>query len=488
MIPASRRRRAAVLLCAAALFATEARADDLRGALLTAYATNPTLLSARDSQRATDEGVPIAAADGRPSASVSASETEYVKQSLLLSPSAAQRFVSVSGTLTVPLYSGGAVRNAVRAADRRTRAGEADLRGSESALFSQVVGAYMDVILDESVLRLNQVQVQTLRANLQSTNDRFQIGDVTRTDVAQSQSRLALAEGDLRNAEANLAAAREHYIQIVGKPPAALEPPPPLPGLPADAEDAVAYALDHNPDIFSARERSTAARYDTKAAGASRLPKLSLFADGQYGDYLGTFAISGLYFPIGVLPQSGTTGDVGVRASIPLYQGGRPSAQISQAEARESASFEDEIASERSVIAQVRSAFSAWQAANAVIGSTTTAVDAARLSLEGVRAENSVGNRTVLDVLNAEQELVSAQEQLATARRNAYVAGFTLLAAMGRAEARDLGLDGGALYDPDVHARSARDTLWDWGADRSRPAQATRTVDTPVQNGAILPP
>ncbi len=466
-----------------------AQADDLRSALVAAYNTNPTLQSARETQRATDENVPIARADGLPSANVTAQETEYVKQSEILSQSGAQRMVAVSGTLNVPLYSGGAVRNAVKAAETRVAAGRADLRGAESSLFSSVVAAYMDVILDGAVVRLNQTQVQTLKVNLQATSDRFQIGDLTRTDVAQSQSRLALAQGDLRTAQANLEAARERYIQVVGRAPVGLEPPPPLPGLPADADEAVAVALKYNPDLIGARERSLAARSDTKAAGAARLPRLSLFADSLYGNYLGTLSFGdtvGSSVPSGIsIPQSGSTADVGVRATIPLYQGGRPTAQVRQAQAREGAALEDEIGSERSVIEQVRAAFTAFQAANSIIESTQTAVDAAQLSLEGVRAENSVGRRTILDILNAEGELVSAQEQLATARRNAYVAGFSLLAAMGRAEARDLGLDGGALYDPDLHYRAAKATFWDWGSDPAPVAHATRTVDTPAQDGAI---
>jgi len=136
----------------------------------------------------------------------------------------------------------------------------------------------------------------------------------------------------------------------------------------------------------------------------------------------------------------------------------------------------------------VRAAFTAFRAANSIIESTQTAVDAAKLSLEGVRAENSVGRRTILDILNAEQEQVSAQQQLATARRNAYVAGFSLLAAMGKAEARDLGLDGGVLYDPEPHYRAARATMGDWGADPAPIARSTRTVDTPAQDGSIPQP
>jgi len=476
-------------LLASCVTATPALADDLRDALRAAYTSNPTLAAARETQKAADEGVPLARASGLPSASATATETEYVKQNPLYTPSPA-RLASFAATLSVPIYSGGAVRNAVNAAKIRVAAGKADLAGTEASVFSQTVGAYMDVIRNSEVVRVGRANVDMLKVNLQATRDRFQIGDLTRTDVAQSQSRLALAEGDLRTAESNLSQAREQYIAIVGKPAVDLAPPPPLPGLPASAEDAVVAAMDANPDLAAARSRAKAARYDVGAAAAARLPKISLFADTERDSYLGSLVVPGY---VGAVPQAATTADVGVRATLPLFQGGRPAAQVRQAEAQEGAAMDKEIGTERSVIAQVRGAFSSWAAANAIIADTQTALDAAKLSLEGVRAENSVGNRTILDILNAQQELVNAEVQLVTARRNAYVAGFTLLAAMGKAQAKDLGLDqdgAGPLYDPDVHYRHVRSSVWDWGSD-SQPKPndpftgATRTVDTPTQGSSI---
>jgi outer membrane protein len=488
ILPAGRRTRfAGTLAAGVSLLATPALADDLRGALIATYNTNPTLASARDQQRATDEGVPLAQADGLPSVTGTATETEYLHQSVnILNPVAPARQVSLGASMTVPLYSGGAVRNAVKAAETRVGAGKSDLAGTEASVFASAVAAYMDVILNEVVVRLNKAQVQTLGVNLQATNDRFQIGDLTRTDVAQSQSRLALAKGSLLSAEATLEGAREQYIQIIGKPAANLEAPPPLPGLPGDAEDAVAAALDHNPDLAAAHARSRAARFDTRAAGASRLPKLSFFADTGYSDYLGSLPPENIA-PYGnvALPQTSSSADVGLRATLPIYSGGRPTAQVRQAEAKESSALDTEIGTERQVIAQVRAAFTSWQAAREIIAATQTGVDAAQLSLEGVKAENSVGNRTIIEVLNAEQDLVNAQVQLATAKRNAYVAGFSLLASMGRAGAKDLGLDGGPLYDPDTHYRHVRSDLWDWGSDPRPTASASRTVDTPAQDGSI---
>ena len=479
------RRRLILWAGAAGLaFAGQARADDLRGALASAYASNPTLAAARDALRATDAGVPLARSAALPSLSGVAQETEYVKQSALnLETENMPRMLSLSAAASLPIYSGGAVKNAVRAADTRVLAGRADLRSTESGVFTQAVAAYLDVIRGESVVRLNRAQVQTLEVNLRATSDRFQIGDVTRTDVAQSQSRLALATGNLRSAEATLAQARENYIQVIGKAPVALAPPPALAGLPDSAELAVAYALDHNPDLAAAHERTRAAGFDTRAAGASRLPKISVFADAGYADYLKSLSVPGV--PSSLIPQTATTADVGIRATLPLYQGGRPSAQIRQAEALEGQAMDQEIAVERQVIASVRAAWSNWQAMQQIIASTQTAVDAADLSLRGVRAENSVGNRTILDILNAEQELVNAQVELVTAQRNAYVAGFALLSAMGKAEAKDLGLDSGLLYDPEANYREARGVYTDWQGGAKATTNATRTVDTPAQNGTI---
>ncbi|OJW72877.1 MAG: hypothetical protein BGO57_07610 [Sphingomonadales bacterium 63-6] len=476
-MPAGGRKLALLAGAAALLSPAPVLADTLKDALLGAYQTNPTLQAARANQRATDENVPINRASGLPSVSGTATYTEQLKETTP-DPTGlfADRSLAGSLTLSVPVYSGGSVRNSVNAAETRVKAGQASLRATESSVFSQTVTAYMDVILNEAIVSLSANNVDVLSVNLQATKDRFEIGDLTRTDVAQSESRLALAQGDLRTARANLSAARERYIQIVGKPPENLEAPPPLPGLPGSPQEAVTIALDNNPDLIAARDASNAARYDIEVAGAGRLPKLEVFTSGTYSDPLGTVTNG----------TSATGASAGVRATIPLFQGGRPAAQERQAQARSAAALEQEIGTERGVISQVRAAFSSLEAANSIIASTQTAVSAAELSLEGVRAENTVGNRTILEILNAEQELLSARVQLVTARRNAYVAGFTLLAAIGRAEARDLGLgDEGVLYDPQVNYDRVKGKIWDWSFDPDPVAQSTRTVDTPTQDGEI---
>lgn len=476
-----RRRIAAMLLLGAALASSPAQADDLRQALIEAYLSNPSLQAARAQQRATDEEVPIQSAAGAPNVTATANHLEFIKRSPN-SFTAPERRFQIGPDLQVPVYSGGAVRNSIKAAKERVAAGQADLRGTESAIFSQVVAAYMDVLRNEALVELSANQVDVLTVNLQATTDRFEIGELTRTDVAQSQSRLAVAEGDLRNARANLIAARENYIELVGKAPGELAPPPPLPGLPDTVGEAVVTALENNPDLIAAKERAQAAGYDSEVAGSGRLPTLGVFAGLDYTDYYGT-----LGGPVSSnFAQSETTANLGVQISIPIFQGGLPAARQRQAFARETAALEQVIAAERSVISQTRAAYSSWQAANAVIESSEAAVAAAQLSLEGVRAENSIGNRTILDVLNAEQELLSARAQLVTARRNAYVAGFSVLAAMGKAEARDLNLDtGGPLYDPQVNYDRVRDKIFDWQRDPEPAATSTRTVDIVASDAEV---
>lgn len=473
--------------------ATPVQADTLREALAQAYLDNPTLLAARADQRAVDENVAIEKADGRPSANATADYSEFlIPQSD--SPFAPSRAVSGSIQLGVPLYSGGAIRNGIRAAETRVEAGQADLRGTESDLFTQVVAAYMDVMQNEAITSLSLSNVDVLSVNLEATSDRFEIGDLTRTDVAQSQSRLALARGDLRSAQSNLIGARERYIQLVGEAPTNLQPPPPLPNLPEDVNEAVDIALQANPDIIAAREHARAAGFDIDVAGAGRLPTVSAFVGGGYNNFLGTLGGQVVSDPTdpnpGLVPQAQvqTSTTVGLRASIPIYNGGRVAAIERQAQARAAATLEREVAVERNIVQQVRAAFASWRAATAIVEETQVAVEAAELGLEGVRAENSVGNRTILDILNAQQELLRSRVQLVTARRNAYVAGFSVLAAMGRAEARDLNLDvGGPLYDPDLNFDRAAGSWWDWDRNEDPEAQATTTVDTPSQTGAVSP-
>jgi outer membrane protein len=472
------------VLAAAVSLAVPVTAETLEGALAKAYHTNPTLNAARAGQMALDETAVIQRAPGLPDASIGSTYNE----NLLIPPGqfiVVPRSLQTQAQINIPIYNGGRIKNAIRAANGRIAAGQEQLRATESSVFSQVVAAYNDVLRDMAIVQTNRANVSNLDVTLRSSRDRFEVGDVTRTDVAQSEARLSQARADFQNSEATLIASKERYIQQVGEAPDALAPPPPLPGLPDKVEDAVAIAVQDNPDIAAALKNLEASGYDVKSARAGRLPTLSGFGNLNRSDNFG-----GAIVPPGFpnQPASQTAGTAGFRINMPLYQGGLPAAQIRQAQANQLQALENQIGVERQVVQTVRAAFAGWQASIAVIASAEAAITANTLSLEGVRAEAGVGTRTIIEQLNAEQELNNSRVLLATARRNAYVAAFTLIAAMGNAEARDLSLDGVTLYDVKENARHGFGSYFDW-TGRNVPAQrSTRTVDTPPQEASVQGP
>ncbi len=477
--PLPRARWLAGLAFGALTLSSAAHAETLQDALAKAYENNPTLTAARAGQRANDENVPIQKSGGLPNIGVGVDfqENLVLPGNSFFSP---KRFVSVGGQVSVPIYQGGAVRNAVKAAKFRVESGQANLRATEASIFAQTVGAYMDVIRDQAIVQFNQKNVSVLRTNLQATSDRFEIGDLTRTDVAQSQARLALAEGNLQTAAANLIASRESYTRLVGDAPVDLEQPPQLPNLPTSPDEAVAIALTSNPDIEAANQLVSASRADIGVARAGRLPKLSATSAAGYNNNLNSIP------PANTTSENVTTSArAGLSLTIPIFQGGRPSAQVRQAQSRTSQAIEKYVEVERSVIAQTRGAYAAWQANERIIAATQQAVNANGLSLEGVRAENSVGTRSILDILNAEQEYLNTQVQLVSAQRNSYVAAFSVLAAMGKAEARDLGIEGGALYDPEVNYNRVKGQIWDWADDPAPQQQATDTRAVPAATASV---
>lgn len=465
----------------AMLAAGAARADTLRDALVQTYNGNPTLTGARAQLRAIDEGVSIARAGGR----VRVTGTAGLTQSFggLGTFDARGRSLTAGADIALPLFQGGAVRNAIRAADARVDAGRADLRGVEADTFTEAVGAYMDVVRDTSIVELNRNQVKVLETNLQASRDRFEVGDLTRTDVAQSEARLSVARSNLAVATGNLTASQENYRRVVGKAPVALAPPPPLPTLPSTPERAVEIALENNPNLSSIAATSKATAFDVRTAEAARLPTVSAVAGQTYNNYLGTLD-NAVGTPGANVDQVQTNSNVGLQLRIPLYQGGAPGARIRQAQALQSQAIEQTVLVERSVVARARSAFASYRASQEAIVAQQSAVSANTLALEGARAENSVGTRTIIEVLNAEQELLNSQVALVTAKRNEYVAGFALLNAMGQAELRDLNLEsGGPLYDPAVNYNRVSRRVSDFYQDRQPTAQATRTVDPDAVQG-----
>lgn len=474
---------ATAALGALAVAASPAAADTLREALVSTYRTSPTLNAQRESLRGTDAGVAIARAAGRPQVAAQVGLNRDLTRSGVLNTGGSKGPQLTGGLdLSLPLFQGGRVRNSVRAAETRVEAGRAILRAVEGDVFTEAVAAYMDVIRDRAIVELNENQIRVLTTNLEATRDRFEIGDVTRTDVAQSEARLSLARANLATAQSQLARSEENYRRVIGRRPDALAAPPPLPPFPATADEAVRIALVENPDIIASLRQAAAAGLDVRVVRADRLPTVSGVVSGTYVNTVGG-DVGSNPFTGQSNPRAGSETSIGLNTRIPLYQGGLPSARIRQAQAIESQLLEQVVGTERTVIANTRSAFAAYEATQRAIQSNQVAVSANELALEGARAERSVGTRTVLEVLNAEQELLNSQVALVSARRDAYVAGFQLLNAMGQAEADDLGLEGGPLYDPLGNYRTVARSWNDWSGERRRPVSSTRTV-TPAETPA----
>jgi outer membrane protein len=466
--------RAAIAATAmgAMLLGSAAGAEQLRDALARTYQTNPTIMAQRAQLRSLDANAALARSAARPQLSGNFGLNQDV---LTASGTSRGHTLSAGVDVSYPLFNFGKVKNQIKAADIRVEAGRANLRATEGDIFTEAVGAYMDVIRDRSIVSLNQNQVRVLQTNLQATRDRFEVGDVTRTDVAQSEARLSLARSQLATAQGRLTSSEENYQRVTGARPGDLQPPPPLPPLPKTADEAVDIALANNPDLIAIQQQASAAGLDIRSARADRLPSVSAVSSGRYSNFLGTAEEQAGAPPGITLPNTRTTAGVGVTARIPIYQGGAASARIRQAQSIQGQLLEQGVGVERSVVAQTRAAFATYDAALQAIRSNEVAVAANTLALEGVQAERSVGTRNVLDVLNAQQELLNSQVALVTARRDAYVAGFNLLNAMGRAEAKDLNLDGGTLYDPVANYRRVARKASDWGDDPNPKPVSTPT-------------
>jgi outer membrane protein len=453
-----------------ALASAAAAADTLRDALAATYDTSPVLNAQREALKGTDATVALAGAQARPQIAATVGLNRDLTRSGVLVTSRTKGPV-LSGGLDVnlPLFAGGRIRNSLDAARARVEAGRAVLKAVEGDVFAEAVEAYMDVLRDRAILDLNENQVRVLTENLRATKDLFDAGDLTRTDIAQSQARLSSAAAQLALAQSRIGVSEEGFLRVVGRRPDKLAAPPPLPPLPATANEAARIAIARNPRLTSALQQARAAGLDVRVVFADRLPTLSGVLGGDYINYLQDEP------GIGV-PRAGMQTSVGLTTRIPLYQGGAPAARIRQARAAEGQLLEQMVATERTVVATARSAFMTYQASLRAIQSNQDAVSANELALRGTRAERRVGSRTVIEVLNAEQELLGSQVQLIAARRDAYVAGFRLLQAMGQASSEELGLQGGSLYDPLGNYREVAENWNDWsGAARHQP-RSTSTL------------
>lgn len=439
-------------LMAASLFvvpvAANAATISLGEALGIAYETNPQLSAAQANLRATDEEVAKANAGWRPTINAQGS---YGEQEANISGFGTISAHPLQGQLTItqPLFRGGRTYAEIKRAKALVRSGRAQLTATEQSVLLDAVTAYMDVVRDEATVNLRRKNVDVLKKQRAETQERFNVGELTRTDVSQAQARLAGAQSDLITAQGALAADRAVFAQIIGRPPEELESTPALPQLPANPEDALNLALQGNPAILQARENAKAADYAVDDALGAMLPSLAL--QGQYQYQRGGFnTLGGLPGDTGSLSVTEKVTSIQGVLNVPIYQGGAEEASVRQAKEYRSQAEMNIVISDRSVRQAVQSAWENFTSAQATINSNQEQVKADTIAFEGVRREQQVGGRTTLDVLNAQQELLNSQLSVVVAQRNTVVAAYQLLAAAGKLTAQNLGLKV-TVYDPTQH-------------------------------------
>lgn len=451
----SRSRACAAVIVALGwiLAGTGAQAETLEEALATAYANNPTLQSARAQLRQTDELVPQALSNWRPNLSVGgdigALSQDRTVEGANNDSSGTGGQSSVSLDLTQPVYRGGRTIAQRDQAENLVQAGRAQLKAVEQLVLLQAVTAYNDVLRDTAVLDLTRTNEDVIAQQLTAVRERFEVGEVTITDVSQAESRLARAVSDRVQAEGNLTTSRAAYRQIIGMPPGNLTDPAVPAGLPANEEEARALS-EQNPAVTQFEYLERAARDGTDVVFGELLPLVSL--QGGVGNE------QDFGFGAGV-DSSTNSASITARVVIPLYQAGGVESRV-----RESKQF---TAQRRQQLDEARrqagqDATTAWQAletARAQIKSFEAEVEASRTALDGVQQEQQVGLRTVLDVLDAQQEVLRAEVSLVQVRRDQIVAAHQTLAAIGKLTAADLQLPV-ELYDPAVHYDEVRDKWW----------------------------
>ncbi len=445
---------ATILIGVAAGLGAPGRADaeTLFEILAKTYENNPTLAAERAKLRATDEQVPQAVSGWRPTVTFTGDiGKRHLETSRSIPPTLVDNvnITPRSATLQVtqPLFTGGRVPARIRQAENVVESARARLTAVEQQVLLDAVTAYMDVVRDTAVLELNRSNEQVLTRQLEATRDRFEVGEVTRTDVSQAEARLARARADRIRAEANLEASRAAYRNIVGSDPVDLVSPGAPPNLPASRDEALSRAATNNPNVRSAEFVERAAKDNVDAVTAELLPSISL--NGVLSKRL---------------EQSSKRDDteevtVTARITVPIYQQGAVYSRVREAKQQQG---QRRIEIETARRAAIQEATRAWEellAARARIRQFESEVEANAIALEGTEQEARAGLRIVLDILDAEQELLDARVNLVRARRDEIVAGYQVLAATGDLTAKALGL-GVSYYEPEEHYRAVRDKLF----------------------------
>ena len=429
-------------------------AQSLTDALTQAYSTNPRLQSERASLRATDEQLPQALSNWRPVVTANGSVGRTRSETSPDSGSGTttnQTPRTIDLTASQPLFRGFRSRAETRRANDNIAAGRAALLSVEQGVLLDAVVAYANVVRERAVLGLNLTNESVLARELEATQDRFDVGELTRTDVAQAESRLSRAVSDRIGAENDLATSAAQFKNIVGIAPGDLaQPSPPDALLPASLASAIAMAAANNPDVIGAEFRQSAARSDVDLVRGELLPEVTL--DGRLA-----------YDEDSSLVDGGRKrASITANLSVPLYQSGSVYSRVRTAK---------QVASQRllelagALREAERAATDNWEnlrGSRASANSFQSEVNAQKIALEGVSEEQRVGARTILDVLDAEQELLDARVGLVRAQRDALVDSYGLLSAVGRLTAEDLGLPV-EIYDFSRNLDAVRNKLFGTG-------------------------
>ncbi|MGN6573775.1 MAG: TolC family outer membrane protein [Pseudolabrys sp.] len=442
-----------------------ARADTLEGALVLAYQNNPSLNAQRAGTRATDENVPQALAGYRPKVNITASGGEQSLSTTTKSPvtgggsswttsSGYNSPFSVGLTMTQTLFNGFQTANRTRQAEAQVLASRATLANTVQTVLLNAVTAYMNLLRDAAILDLQRRNVEVLQEQLRQTRDRFNVGEVTRTDVAQSESSLAAGRSQVLTAQANFASSQATYRQVIGINPGKLAPGTPVDRFsPKSLPGAVATGIGTNPSVAAAQFNVDVALRQVKVAEGALLPNLSVQGSVQKS-YLGVGVLSTM--------QSYNASLLGT-LTVPVYQGGSEYSLIRQAkETLGQTRLNLDVARDQARQSVVQ-AWGQLDAAKANIEATQAQVQAAEIALNGVREEARVGQRTTFDVLTAQQTLVNARVAVVTAQHDRVVASYSLLAAVGRLNPETLGLHV-PVYRPQVHYEQVRDA---WAGTRN---------------------
>ena len=435
-------------ICCAALgvSAPPARAETLIEALSATYGYNPRLDAQRAFQRGSDEDVARARSGYRPTITGSANialERDDQRPSSFLDGVTKPRGYGVE--LVQPIFSGFRTYNAVNGAEASVREQQQVLRDVERQVLLQAATAYMDVVRDQELVRLNENNVNVLSRELKASQDRFAVGEVTRTDVAQAEARRADSVPRLDAARANLRTSRGFFQQVIGHPPSNLSwPPPPDRHLPPTQQEAIRISNNEDPLVVASLYREQAAKYLVEQIRGELLPTVQLQA--SYNDN---------YAPSKLVDETETSLLQGT-LTVPIYEAGDVYARVRQAKQNQ-VGFLQQIEQVRTEQQQnLVAAWSQLEAARAQVESDKVSVQSNKVALQGVREEEKVGQRTLLDVLNAELEYLNSQVALETDRSNLIVAGYAVIAAMGRLDAAWIGA-ASYVYDPVVHYKEVRD-------------------------------